>query len=80
MFNTFPYIELRKICDQICELGYDSNFVDNGNIVFQKKEDNQQFPSETKKIISKLEDLLSVADEGDWGCRLEELIKELKKQ
>lgn len=37
VFTSFPYIELRKICDCIIDLGYDCDFVDNGNIVFQKK-------------------------------------------
>ena len=37
IFDSFPYDELRKICDLICELGYDAEFCDNGNIVFQKK-------------------------------------------
>ena len=39
VFSSFPYDELRDICDAICALGYDCKFVDNGNIVFQKKED-----------------------------------------
>ena len=38
VFNSFPYEELKKICDLICNLGYECEFVDNGNIVFQKKE------------------------------------------
>ena len=37
VFNSFPYNELKRVCDAICELGYDCQFVDNGNIVFQKK-------------------------------------------
>jgi len=37
VFDSFPYDELRKICDLICGLGYDAEFCDNGNIVFQKK-------------------------------------------
>ncbi len=39
VFRVFPYKELRKVCDTICELGYDCDFVDNGNIVFQKKKE-----------------------------------------
>jgi len=37
VFDSFPYEELRKICDSIIALDYDCFFVDNGNIVFQKK-------------------------------------------
>jgi len=37
VFDSFPYEELRKVCDSIIALGYDCSFVDNGNIVFQKK-------------------------------------------
>ena len=36
VFDSFPYEELKKICDAIIELGYKCEFVDNGNIVFQK--------------------------------------------
>lgn len=36
VFTSFPYIELRKICDCIIKLGYNCEFIDNGNIVFQK--------------------------------------------
>lgn len=39
VFNVFPYGELRKICDFICNLGYSCKFVDNGNIVFQMKKE-----------------------------------------
>jgi hypothetical protein len=38
VFNTFPYEELKKICDAICNFGYDCRFADNGNVIFQKKE------------------------------------------
>ena len=37
VFDCFPYNEMRKICDAICGLGYDCEFIDNGNIVFNKK-------------------------------------------
>ena len=37
VFDCFDYQELKKICDAICSLGYDCMFVDNGNIVFQRK-------------------------------------------
>ena len=37
VFNSFPYKELKKICDLIVNLGYECEFVDNGNIIFQKK-------------------------------------------
>ncbi len=37
VFDSFPYEELKKVCDAIIELGYECEFVDNGNIVFQKK-------------------------------------------
>ncbi|MCK4500378.1 hypothetical protein KAU11_07765 [Candidatus Babeliales bacterium] len=39
VFKVFPYEELKKICDCICDLGYDCKFVDNGNIVFQMKKE-----------------------------------------
>jgi len=34
VFDSFPYKRLREVCDKICELGFDCEFVDNGNIVF----------------------------------------------
>ena len=37
VFDSFPYNDLKKVIDAICNLGYDCEFVDNGNIVFQKK-------------------------------------------
>ena len=37
VFNSFPYKDIRIICDAIVNLGYDCEFVDNGNIVFQRK-------------------------------------------
>ena len=36
VFNSFDYQKLKKIYDLICELGYDCEFCDNGNIVFQE--------------------------------------------
>ena len=39
VFTSCPYDEIKKVCDSIVNLGYDCEFVDNGNIVFQKKED-----------------------------------------
>ena len=38
VFKSFPYEELKRVCDSIVSLGYICEFVDNGNIVFQKKE------------------------------------------
>ena len=40
VFKSFPYEELKKVCDAICALGYDCEFADNGNMVFQRKEEN----------------------------------------
>lgn len=37
VFNSFPYKRLRRVCDAICELGFDCEFVDNGNVVFTDK-------------------------------------------
>lgn len=37
VFHCFDYQELKKVCDTICNLGYNCIFVDNGNIVFQRK-------------------------------------------
>ena len=34
VFNSFPYARLKKVIDAITILGYDCEFVDNGNIVF----------------------------------------------
>lgn len=34
VFESFPYKRLREVCDKICELGFDCEFVDNGNVVF----------------------------------------------
>lgn len=39
VFKVFSYSELKKICDGICDLGYDCQFVENGNIVFQMKKE-----------------------------------------
>ncbi len=36
VFNSFPYSELKKVCDAIVSLGYTCEFVNNGNLVFQK--------------------------------------------
>jgi len=41
VFDSFDYKELRKICDAIMELGYDCQFVSNGNVVFQKQEEEK---------------------------------------
>jgi len=38
VFNSFPYEELKKVCDAVVALGYDCEFCENGNVVFQKKE------------------------------------------
>jgi hypothetical protein len=38
VFNSFPYDELKKICDAICNFGYDCEFAENGNVIFQKKQ------------------------------------------
>ena len=34
VFESFPYKRLREVCDKICELGFECEIVDNGNIVF----------------------------------------------
>ena len=36
-FDSFPYDELKRVCDAIIALGYDCEIVDNGNIVFQRR-------------------------------------------
>ena len=36
VFDTFPYEDLKKICDAIVSIGYTAEFVSNGNIVFMK--------------------------------------------
>jgi len=36
VFKSFPYNDLKKVIESICDLGYKCEFVDNGNIVFQK--------------------------------------------
>lgn len=42
VFTSCSYDEIKKVCDCIVDLGYDCEFVDNGNIVFQKKEDIEE--------------------------------------
>jgi len=37
VFNSFPYEEMKKVCDAIVALGYKCEIVDS-NIVFQKEE------------------------------------------
>ena len=37
VFNSFPYDRLKQVIDAVCELGFDCEFVDNGNIVFTDK-------------------------------------------
>lgn len=41
VFESFPYEDLKKVCDAIVALGYDCEFASNGNVVFQKKEDKK---------------------------------------
>jgi hypothetical protein len=41
VFSSFDYQKLKSICDVICDLGYDCEFVENGNIVFQEKKDDE---------------------------------------
>lgn len=43
VFDSFDYQELKKVCDAICSLGYDCMFVDNGNIVFQRKKEQEDY-------------------------------------
>ena len=40
VFDSFPYDDLKKVIEAICNLGYKCEFVDNGNIVFQKEVKN----------------------------------------
>lgn len=42
VFDSFPYSELKKVIEAIESLGYDCEFAENGNIVFQKKEGEKQ--------------------------------------
>lgn len=42
VFDSFPYDDLKKVIEAICNLGYKCEFVDNGNIVFQKEDKNGQ--------------------------------------
>ena len=37
VFNSFPYKRLREVCDKICELGFDCEYCENGNVVFTDK-------------------------------------------
>ena len=37
VFDSLPFEELQLVIEAICKLGYDCEFVDNGNIVFQKR-------------------------------------------
>lgn len=41
VFNSFPYEDLKQVCDAIVALGYDCEFASNGNVVFQKKKGNE---------------------------------------
>jgi len=34
VFSSFPYPRLREVCDAICDLGFDCEVTDNGNIIF----------------------------------------------
>ena len=45
VFKSFPYKRLREVCDTICELGFDCEFVDNGNVVFT----DQKSPNVTEE-------------------------------
>ena len=40
VFNSFPYNDLKKVIEAIENLGYKCEFVDNGNIIFQKEDKN----------------------------------------
>lgn len=35
--GVMSYPNLKRVCDAICEQGYDCTVVDNGNFVFDKK-------------------------------------------
>lgn len=37
VFDNFPYERLKEVCDAIVNLGFDCEFVNNGNIVFTDK-------------------------------------------
>lgn len=41
VFKQFPYEELKKVCEAIIVLGYECEFCENGNVVFQKKEEKK---------------------------------------
>jgi len=34
VFDSFSYKRIREVCDTICGLDFECEFVDNGNIVF----------------------------------------------
>ncbi len=42
VFDSFPYEKLKLVCDKICELGFECDFIDNGNIVFTDKDAIQE--------------------------------------
>ena len=37
VFKQFPFEELKRVCEAIISLGYECEFCENGNVVFQKK-------------------------------------------
>jgi hypothetical protein len=37
VFKSFPYSKLKQVIEAIEKLGYNCEFVDNGNIVFQEQ-------------------------------------------
>ena len=41
VFDSFPYERLREVCDSICSLGFECEFVDNGNIIFTDKSEKK---------------------------------------
>ena len=42
VFDSFPYERLKEVCDSICSLGFEYEFVDNGNIIFTDKSEKKE--------------------------------------
>lgn len=52
VFDSFSYDRLKEVCDKICELGFDCEFVSNGNIVFT----DLHSPNKTENGVTYLKD------------------------
>lgn len=42
VFDSFPYERLKEVCDTICKLGFDCEYLETGTIVFTDKKNKTE--------------------------------------